>query len=101
MCNPHENFTQEIVQFFFGTIIGYVICSNLYRGQGEIPHFAPTVPMIGMVDGHHYIGSVRIHHWMWGLLGFYISVSYNQFMISGVCFVLMIHGLSYNDCFDF
>jgi len=96
-----SNFTQELIQFIFGAFIGYVICINLYTDIGNIPNFAPNIPLLGIQNGHQYIGSIRIHHWMWGVVGLFGFMRYDAFILSGLCFAFMIHGLSYDDCFDF
>lgn len=101
MCTPYQNIAQEMLQFLTGTIIGYICCINLYNKQGEYPNFAPTISSIGLINGHQYIGSYRIHHWMWGLGFLILSISSSQYLISGICFTFMIHGLSYDDCFEF
>lgn len=94
-------FTQQFIQFITGTLIGYILCKKLYNDCGQEPNFAPTIPFLGIVNGHQYIGPLRIHHWMWGLLGLVISTSYNMYIVAGFFFTIMFHGLLYPDCFDF
>lgn len=100
MYYSQKSFVQEIVQFLVGFICGYIICHNLYNNKGEHPNFSPTIPLIGMVNGHQYIGSLRIHHWMWGIFGIILSLFYELYLVCGICFFFMLHGLSYDDCFD-
>ena len=95
------NLTQELIQFIFGILIGYAVCNYLYGDTGTYPTFIPTIPMIGMSNGHQHIGSVRIHHWMWGVAGLAISLILDAYVMTGACFALMFNGLSYEDCFDF
>ena len=101
MHGNSQNFTQEIVQFLVGIAIGYIFCFNLYNKQGGHQNFASTISSIGLINCHQYIGSYRIHHWMWALVGLTVSIDIAQYIISGICFAFMIHGLRYDDCFEF
>ena len=94
------NLWREFIQFLCGVIIGYIICINQYNNTGETPNFAPTIPCIGMVDGHQTIAGIRIHHWMWAIVFLSLALYYNAYLLCGLCFMFFIHGLSYIDCFD-
>ena len=95
------NLTQELIQFIFGILIGYAVCNYLYGDATIYPKSTSTIPMIGMINGHQRIGSVRIHHWLWGIVGIAISLMYDAYIMTGVCFALMFNGLSYEARFDF
>jgi len=82
-----------------GILFGIVFCHTMYGDEKD----APLVPLNygPFVNGTLYLGKKHIHHWMvfWLLcmLTIYYSVDVN--MIS-FCASMVIHGLSYKDCFE-
>ena len=94
-------FKTSTTQIFIGIIVGYIFCKIMYNKEKEFPNFAPTISLLGLNNGHQKIYGVRIHHWMWGVVLLSISIYYNLFIIIGFSFSILIHGLSYKDCFDF
>jgi len=100
MLYPTDRSCQELVQVIFGIIVGYMICNYLYNNEGECPTIAPTIPMIGMVNGRQNIGPLRIHHWIWGTILLVIAMIHDMYILSGICFAFICNGLSYEDCFE-
>ena len=86
------------IYIFFGTEIK---C-------GATPNILINIPPF-IVDSKMFIGNIRIHHWLLGILVFLICfilhlLKYDSsvlYFLYGFTKILMIHGLFYQDCFDF
>ena len=91
----------RLVNLLAGMVIGTIVCMCLYRKQGECPRFAPTIKLIGFIKGKHYIGGVRVHHWVYGILLLATAIILNNYVLGGFAISIILHGLSYGDCFDF
>ncbi len=84
--------------FFFGT---EVKC-------GTIPKIILNIrPFIQ--NSKIYIGNFHLHHWLLGVIiiiicCFFKIINYNNkllYFLNGFSIILVIHGLFYQDCFDF
>ena len=82
-----------------GILFGIVFCQIMYGDEKD----TPLIPLNygPFVNGVLYLGGKHIHHWMvfWllGIMAVYYSVDIN---IVAFCASLVIHGLSYKDCFE-
>lgn len=78
---------------FFGVISGVVfsiIISGKSEGKKGLIHWQYFIDMTGF----------HIHHWMIMLIILIISHSYEYQLVNGFLIGGIIHGLTYDDCFD-
>jgi hypothetical protein len=83
--------------------IHFFICNS----EGEPPKYQISCDDF-FINGSFYIGSRHIHHWLIFLILFMIFFPYYIFypsnlgiFIMGFSMLMILHGLSYNDCFVF
>ena len=94
--------------FIFGAGLSILfICYLISNNAGEPPKFKIKCDDL-FVNGSFYIGSRHIHHWLIFLILLIIFFSYYIFypsdlgiFIMGFSILMILHGLSYNDCFVF
>lgn len=75
---------------------------------GATPNILINIPPF-IFNSKIYIGNFRIHHWLLGILVFLICcilhlLKYENsilYFLYGFTKILIIHGLFYQDCFDF
>ena len=88
-----------------GTYIYYVFGTGTVAGEQPTQFIAVDVSPIGcpvhIHAGSFYFFGYRVHHWMISLCVLPIAVACELYWLSGACVVLMLHGLSYKDCFQF
>ena len=83
------------MKFIYGIILG--ISFILY-------FFGTNIECNSHPEYHINIFNIHWHHWMIGIIILLIfellKNDYTEF-IRGFCIILIIHGLYYEDCFDF
>ena len=85
------------------SFIYFFICNN----EGQPPKYKINCDDF-FINGSFYIGSRHIHHWLIFLVILFILISYYIFYPSnmgkfflGFSILMILHGLSYGDCFVF
>lgn len=89
-----------LINFAIGCIIGIIYCYLMYGDCGSKPLVQFNSTALGFKNGHQYIGRIRMHHWMWGIIMFMVAFFLTRWIIVGFAIILIIHGLSYRDCFE-
>jgi hypothetical protein len=97
--------------YIYGLLMGVIVIYIFFGIEikcGVTPKIIINIhPFI--VDSKIYIGNTRIHHWLVGILVFLICLllqllNYENsiiYFLYGFTKILIIHGLFYQDCFDF
>ena len=95
--------------YFISGILAALFFIQLFicNCEGEPPKYKISCDDF-FINGSFYIGSRHIHHWLIFLIILIIIFSYYIFypsnlgiFIMGFSILMILHGLSYNDCFVF
>ena len=93
--------------FIFGILILYSFFGSSVK-CGINPKIIINIPPL-IINSKIYIGNFHLHHWMLGIIIIFICwflrilnlVYIHFYFLYGFSFALIIHGLFYQDCFDF
>ena len=91
----------------FGVFILYIFFGTEIK-CGSDPKILINIPPL-IINSKIYIGDVHLHHWALGLIIILFcfllkSLFFNHYLFYffyGFSIILIIHGLFYQDCFDF
>ena len=92
--------------YFISGILGAIIFIRLFicNNEGEPPKC--KIDCDFFINGSFYIGSRHIHHWLIFLI--LLAILFPCFypsnfisLLGGFSLLMILHGLSYNDCFVF
>jgi hypothetical protein len=88
-----------------GTYIYYVFGTDTVAGEQPRQLASVDVSPVGcpvhVHAGSLYLFKYRVHHWMISLCVLPVSVACELYWLIGACVVTMLHGLSYQDRFQF
>ena len=83
------------MKFLYGMLIGFIFILTFFGTKIECNSY---------LHYHINIFNIHWHHWVLSIIILIIfelfNNSYTEY-IRGMCIILIIHGLYYDDCFDF
>jgi hypothetical protein len=97
--------------YILGLIMGIIVLYIFFGTEikcGATPKILINIPPI-IINSRIYIGNFHLHHWLIGVLLLLICLSLHIlkfrydiiYLLYGFTNILILHGLLYQDCFDF